>query len=126
MKLMLAAILTFLIAIQPAASAEEKPEAKSFAAFWVQFKAAVAKGNKEAVADMTKLPFLLDSKPLAKADFIKQCGKLFDRNAQRCFSNAKPVRDPKQDSYSVFCGETIFVFEKVNGEYRFTDLGVND
>jgi hypothetical protein len=31
-----------------------------------------------------------------------------------------------RDSYSVFCGEEIFGFEKVNGEYRFTDIGMND
>lgn len=33
-----------------------------FAAFYTKFKAAVVADNKEAVADMTKLPFLFESK----------------------------------------------------------------
>jgi hypothetical protein len=102
-------------------------EARSFAAFWVQFKTAVAKDDKEAIAEMTRLPFVYGtSKPLSKADFIKECGKLFDQKTRKCFSKAKPIKEDNRDSYSVFCGEEIFVFAKVNGEYRFTDLGMND
>jgi hypothetical protein len=101
-------------------------EAGSFAEFWVQFKTAVAKDDKEAIAEMTKLPFPTGSKPWSKAEFIKECGKLFDQKTRRCFSKAKPIKEEDRDSYSVFCGEEIFVFSKVNGEYRFTDIGMND
>jgi len=101
-------------------------EARSFAAFWDQFKTAVAKNHKEAIAEMTKLPFPYGSKQLSKADFIKECGELFNQKTRRCFSKAKPIKEHDRDSYSVFCGEEIFVFEKVNGEYRFTDIGMND
>jgi hypothetical protein len=126
MKLLLATVLTLLLVIDPASSAEIKPEARSFDAFWTQFKAAVAKGDKAAIAEMTKFPFDNGAKYLSKAEFIKQCGEFFDRKTQRCFSKAKPVKDDKRDSYNVFCGETIFGFAKVDGEYRFTDMGVND
>ena len=120
-------VILFLLAIVPADGAEIKPEALPFAAFWVQFKTAVAKDDKEAIAGMTKLPFVYGtSKPLSKAEFIKECGKLFDQKTRRCFAKAKPVKEEDRDSYSVFCGEEIFVFEKVNGEYRFTDIGMND
>jgi hypothetical protein len=27
---------------------------------------------------------------------------------------------------TAFCGEEIFGFEKVNGAYKFTDIGMND
>jgi hypothetical protein len=57
---------------------------------------------------------------------VKKCGEIFSANVRRCFRNAKPVKDDKRDSYSVFCGETIFVFEKGKDGYQFTDLGVND
>jgi hypothetical protein len=116
----------FFLAINPAGSAEIKPEARSFAAFWVQFKPAVAKDDKKAIAEMTKIPFPYATKHLSKAEFIKECGKLFDQKTRRCFSKAKPVKEDDRESYSVFCGEEIFVFEKVNGEYRFTDIGMND
>lgn len=126
MKLLSTAILAFLIVINPAAGAEVKPEAGSFPAFWIQFKAAVAKGDKAAIAEMTKIPFPYGTKQLSKAEFIKECGKLFDKKTQKCFSKAKPIKEDNRDSYSVFCGEEIFVFEKVNGEYRFSDIGMND
>ncbi len=113
-------------AINPAGGAVVKPEAGSFAAFWLQFKAAVAKNDKEAIAEMTKLPFPTGSKPWSKAEFIKECGTLFHGEARKCFAKAKPVKEDDRDSYSVFCGEEIFVFSKVNGEYRFTDIGMND
>ena len=124
MKFLLSTTLIFFFAIAPAGSAEIKPEARSFAGFWIQFQAAVVKGDKAAIAGMTKFPFA-DEK-LTKAEFLKQCDELFSAKVRRCFRNAKPVKDSNRDSYSVFCGETIFVFEKANGEYKFTDLGVND
>ena len=126
MKFPLAIALMLLVLINPVLSAEVKPEARSFATFWVQFKAAVANKNKDAIAGLTKFPFAYLSEQLAKADFIKQWDKIFSQKVQRCIRNAKPVKDPNRESYSVFCGETIFVFEKSNGEYQFTDVGEND
>ena len=126
MKLLLVTLLSSLLAINPVARAEIKPEARSFDAFWIQFKAAVAKGDKAAIAEMTKFPFDNGARYLSKAEFIKECGALFDKKTKKCFSNAKPIKEDNRDSYSVFCGETIFGFAKVDGHYRFTDIGVND
>jgi hypothetical protein len=126
MKLLLAATVVFLIAINPAVSAETKPDAGSFAAFWVQFKAAVAKEDKEATAELTKFPFPYGSEQLSRAGFIKKWGEIFDQKTRKCFRSAKPVKEDKRESYSVFCGEEIFVFSQVNGEYRFSDIGMND
>jgi hypothetical protein len=96
----------------------------AFSAFWIKFKAAVARSDKSAVADMTKLPFLLDSKDQDRAGFIKQYGALFTPRVRRCFARAKPTRD--QDAYEIFCGQQIFLFAKVEGVYKFTEIGVND
>jgi hypothetical protein len=101
-------------------TAKSDPE---FTAFWAKFKAAVARNDKTAVADMTRLPFMLESK-VDRAGFIKQYSSLFTPKIRRCFASAKPSRD--QDSMEIFCGEEIFLFAKVNGVYKFTDIGVND
>jgi hypothetical protein len=124
MKFLFPTALIFLLALESAGSAALKPEAHSFAAFWTQFKAAVVKGDKDAIAGMTKFPFA--SEKQTKAEFVKKCDELFSANVRRCFRNAKPVKEDKRDSYSVFCGESIFVFEKGKDGYQFTDLGVND
>ena len=82
--------------------------------------------NKEAIASMTKFPFVNGGSILTKADFMKKCDAIFSAKVQRCFRDAKPVKADDRESYSVFCGETIFVFEKGNGGYQFTDVGEND
>lgn len=95
-----------------------------FTAFWARFKAAVARKDKAAVADMTKLPFMLNSKDLDRAGFIKQYNSLFTLKVRRCFARAKPSQD--QDAMEIFCGQQIFLFAKVDGGYKFTEIGVND
>ena len=96
----------------------------AFNAFWTKFKAAVARNDKAAVADMTKLPFLLGSKEQDRAGFLKQYSSLFTPRVRRCFARARPAKD--QDAYEIFCGEQIFLFGKVDGAYKFTEIGVND
>ncbi len=95
-----------------------------FTAFWIKFKAALARNDKAAVADMTKLPFMFGSKELDRAGFIKQYSSLFTPSVRRCFARAKPSQD--QDAMEIFCGEEIFLFAKVGGTYKFTEIGVND
>ena len=95
-----------------------------FTAFWIKFKAAVARNDKNAVADMTKLPFMIGSTDLDRAGFIKQYSSLFTPRVRRCFARAKPMKD--QEVYEIFCGQQIFLFGKVDGVYRFAEIGVND
>jgi len=122
MKLLLATTLTLLMTISPGWSAENRADAGSFATFWVRFQASAAKGDKEAIAGMTKFPF--GDRQLSKGDFIKAYGEIFTKT--KCFAKAKPVKAEDRESFSVFCGSMIYVFEKVNGEYKFTDTGEND
>ena len=89
----------------------------------MKFKSAVAKNDKEAVAASTELPFM---KQLTKAAFLQQYPSIFTKAVRKCFATAKPVKAEERDSYVVFCGEEIFTFGKVNGEYRFTDIDMND
>ena len=106
----------------------EAKKDESFAAFWTQFKAAVAKGDKEAVASMTKFPVEIGEN-VSKAVFLKKYPEFFPRKVQACFAKAKPVADKNPQggvTYSVFCGEEIFLFEQVEGKFLFTGIGVND
>src|SRR5260370_25343092 len=105
----------------------------AFKAFWIRFKAAVARNDRGGVADMTKLPFMPDSrdlivdpalKNLDRAGFIKQYSSLFTPRVRRCFARAKPSKD--QEFYEIFCGEEFFLFARVGGVYKFTEIGVND
>jgi hypothetical protein len=122
MKLAAACALTAsLISLAlPALSAPDK----EFDAFWTKFKAALQKNDKNAVADMTKLPYLFDSKNLNRQQFIQQYPKLFPASTRKCLQSGKPVKD--KDCYMVFCGEEIFIFAKSGKNYAFTEIGVND
>jgi hypothetical protein len=125
MKFLLAIVLMLLVLTRSLPGAEIKPEAGSFAPFWTQFKAAVAKKDKEAIAGMTKFPFNYGKK-MIRADFIKQFDVIFSAKVRKCFQGAKPEKSTNRESYTVFCGEDIFTFTKDNGEYRLTDVDVND
>ena len=115
-------LLALTISIAPAQTST-KPE--TFASFWKTFKAAIARNDKEAIADLTKLPFLYDSQERDRAGFLKIYGQLFTRKVRRCIATAKPVKEG--DSYDVFCGELILYFSKdTEGKYQFREFGVND
>jgi len=118
--------LTLILAIASVAAGQTKNARldPAFSAFWIKFKDAIAKNDKEHVADMTKLPFMLDSVDRDRAGFIKEYPKLFTPRMRRCIARAKPTKD--QDYYEIFCGEQIFLFGKVDGVWKFVEIGVND
>lgn len=95
-----------------------------FNAFWTKFKTAVVKSDKQTVASLTKLPFMLDGKTATKQQFIAKYDSLFPKGTAACFKKEKPSLD--QSIYEVFCGEQIYIFSKVNGKWMFTEIGVND
>lgn len=95
-----------------------------FDAFWVKFKAALVKNDKEAIASMTKFPYHAYENPMDKKKFIANCDKIFNKKIRDCLVKQKPVQD--KTNFSAFCGEEIYLFEKVNGKYLFTEIGVND
>jgi len=122
----LCVVMTLLLAGLPQVWAQGRSARidPAFNAFWIKFKAAVTHSDKGGVADLTKLPFMMDGKNLDRADFIKRYGSLFTPRVRRCFARAKPTRD--QEAYEIFCGQEIFLFGKVDGVYKFTEIGVND
>ena len=107
------------------ATAQTTAKPETFTSFWKTFKAAIARNDKQAVADVTKLPFLFDSKEQDRAGFIKIYNQLFTRKMRRCIATAKPEKEG--ENYDVFCGDLIFYFGKdTDGKYKFLEFGVND
>ena len=98
--------------------------APTFSAFWTKFNAAIVAGDRAGVASMTQLPFQFEDKDLDRAGFIAKFDTIFTSKVKKCFARAKPVKD--QEYYEVFCGESIFMFKKVSGQYMFAEIGVND
>ena len=43
----------------------------AFTAFWVKFKDAIAKNDKQRVADMTKLPFMMEESIMIELALLK-------------------------------------------------------
>ena len=116
-------LLLSLVAVQ---AEERSAKPKSFATFWAEFKSAIAKNDKEAVAAATHLPSIYPNNHQAKEAFLKDYPSIFTKTVRQCLATAKPSRTPDRDSYSVFCDEQYFYFGKVNGAYKFTDYGPND
>jgi len=125
MKARLLVTLLLIFSISGAAGAQNKNKVDNAGLqFWTKFKTAVAKNDKETVASMTRLPFLFQGRELAKPGFIQKFDAIFSVRVKRCFAKATLVKEG--DGFEVFCGQQIFLFEKVGAVYRFTEIGVND
>ncbi len=121
-------LILMTIAVQIAVSSFWVPSVlakdAAFDAFWTKFRTALEKNDKEAIASMTRLPYRSNEKPLNKKEFIAYCDKIFSKKTRDCLLKEKPVQD--KTTFSAFCGEDIYVFEKVKDSYLFTEIGVND
>jgi len=119
--------LTMAVALVLGAAAPARAApADGFAAFWPTFATAAAKDDAKALASMVVLgPGLGD----AGASFTKLHHDFLGPAARRCLAKAKPVRDVDPQGaveYSALCGEVDYVFSKVGGGWKLTDLGAND
>jgi hypothetical protein len=108
---------------------------QSIQTFWTKFKAAVIKGDKAAVAQMSQFPIELESGvPSVKtsAQLIKRYREVFngETNAAKCFAESKPEVDP-QDSkrFTVGCkientGDVVIIygFVRTKTGWKFNSL----
>lgn len=121
MKIRLTIYLSFILL---AASVNVAAQT-NFESFWENFKAAIAKGDKNAVAGMSKfplnMPYGVDSVK-NKAAFLKRYKEIFDGdvNAAKSFPKAKPFKENAK-SYSVYCPfkTTPEDFENAPNNYYF-------
>jgi len=129
-------LVTALVNLAPAvAQAPKKAVAspalqKEFDGFIEKFRAALKANDSAAVAGMTRLPFMEDKAIRDAAQFgAKTYRTSFTAKNRACIQRSKAVYDRddyKNDYYSVFCGDMIFVFTKTPAGFLFTDIGVND
>jgi hypothetical protein len=119
------AIVLLLVVLLSSEMGQTSTSPETFSGFWKTFKAAVARNDREAVADLTRLPFLYESKERDLSGFVKIYNQLFTRKIRSCIATTKPKKEG--ENYDVFCGELIFYFGKdADGKYKFLEFGVND
>lgn len=129
----LLAIVSTMTAVPALAEQEAKaPPAiqKEFDGFIKGFRAAVKAGDAEAIAGLTKLPFMNDDGIATPAQFREKIyARSFDKKTRACLRREKAIyeRDGEnKDAFFVFCGESIYVFNRTPAGFRFTDIGAND
>jgi len=107
----------------------------SIQTFWLKFKAAVIKGDKAAVAQMSKFPIEMQYRVRSVrtvAQLNKRYREVFngETNAAKCFAEAKPDVDPQNPKwFTVGCrinntGDVAIVygFVKTKTGWKFTSL----
>jgi len=95
----------------------------SVEAFWTKFKAAVIKGDKDAVAQLSQFPIGMPyGVPAVKtsAQLTKRYRQVFngETNAAKCFGEARPVIDPdNKKRFTVGCknaaGDEVVIYSFV-------------
>ncbi len=124
-----AALVIFFLAVftlNPGAALSQ--DDTSMQTFWVRFKSAVIKGNKQAVAGMSAFPLEMPygvAKLKTRAQFINRYRTVFngEADATKCFRNAKPAKDPQFNTeFTVACdngsGQEVVIYR-----FRWTKTG---
>lgn len=119
------AMLTALLSVSALTSQAAFAADKQWDKFLGEFRAALAKSDKAKIADMTKIPYYYDNGFLNREQYIKKIDVIFPKDVKAGLARNKPVRD-KDGSYMIFNDDLIYVFNKVKGEYKFTDISVDD
>lgn len=108
---------------------------QSIQTFWTKFKAAVIKGDKSAVAQMSQFPIEMQyGVPSVKtsAQLIKRYREVFngETNAAKCFAESKPEVDPQNSKlFTVGCkiqntGDVVIIygFVRTRTGWKFNSL----
>lgn len=136
MKFLLSLVLAATLATPAiAAPAPKDPVAspelqKEFASFIEKFRAAVKANDPDAVAGMSKMPFVNHTDMRSAAEFRDKVYKTnFTPKVRACIQRAKAVYDrdgDNNDNFFIFCGDEIYIFTKTPAGFQFTEIGVND
>lgn len=137
MKKVASLLFSSILLMSAAGAGRTRAADATIDAFWGKFKAAVTKGDKQAVFAMTQLPVGMsygESRIRTRAQFMKQYTHIFagEVNAVKCFETAKPQVDKgKTKEFYVTCpfakdsgGDEPFVytFKLTNGGWRFVSF----
>lgn len=115
-----------ILALNPIAAFSQ--DDASLQTFWTNFRNAVVKGNKQAVAGLSQLPIEMPygvARIKTRAQLIRRYRTVFngEANAAQCFRNAKPERDPQRNTeFTVGCdngsGQEVVIYR-----FRWTKAG---
>lgn len=106
----------------------------SIKAFWGRFRAAVIKGDKAAVADMSQFPISMPygmAELRNRAQLIRRYRDVFNHegSAAKCFVDARQETDPARPrEFTVPCKNSagdevvIYSFERTRNGWRFKGL----
>lgn len=128
--------LSILLTVNPGIAQTSKNSDVN--AFWKQFKAAVIKKDKNAVASMTKFPLSMpfgQKRVRSKAELLRRYKQVFDgeTDAAKCFVKAKLEKDDTGKIYGIYCGfrnalddednkPIYYYFEKTKTGWKFVGL----
>lgn len=109
----------------------------NFDSFWTKFKTAVAKENKNTVADMSKLPITMPfgvKSVKTKSEFLRRYNEIFfgEADAAKCFKTS-PLQKISAKRYEVNCGfrkdtigdggePIVYAFELTRNGWKFVSL----
>lgn len=119
-----AAAAAIAILSAPASAADD-----GFPAFWKAFTAAMSAGDEKAAAELVAFPQEYRDKSLDRAGFPTVWKGLFTAKTRKCLAKEKPIADKNSDGgiyYVAFCGSELFIFEKVDGAWKFSGTHPND
>lgn len=110
------------LTIAPHAGADD-----GFAAFQAGFRAAVARGDADAVATLTRLPFLFDGRPQDATGFRRVVWPaLFTPSLRRCWAQARALSEPGQPGErSLHCTPYALHFDADGGRWRLREFSAD-
>jgi hypothetical protein len=108
-----------LATVVPAAAGDA-----AFAVFLQAFRAALARPDPAAVADLTRLPFLFDGTARDRAAFVKLIPQLFDPPTRACMSKSPPRAEA--EAMVLDCPPYAFYFRRQpHGGYRLEEFAAD-
>lgn len=133
----LLAVVAILLALNATALTQLQAEGRtdvSYQVYWEKFRAAVMKGNKPAVADLSQFPIAMPyglSSIKNRAQLVRRFREVFNHegSAAKCFASAKPTIDPERPKeFTVGCKNSaghevvIYSFVQTRLGWKFSGL----
>jgi hypothetical protein len=101
-----------------------------FRQFLTSFRQALRANDAGAVASLTRMPIYYDDAHRDRAYFESRIYRqMFTQRNRTCLQTARALydKDPSgNENFSVFCGQTIFLFTKKADGFRFEGTHPND
>lgn len=119
-NLALAAFAVVAVALAAAAAARAADD-PAFGSFLARFRAALARNDAGAVADLTRLPFLFDGEPRDRAGFVAIYPELFDEPVRECIAEIEPKVEG--EGWTTACGPILFYYGREGSEIRLLEFG---